>query len=559
MYRKILTILLAVCFLALPGGAALAEDARDVLTAEPWTNGSGNVLILNADGTAVLNSGMEITGEWTYNEPTMVFTYELYGTRTMELTLEKDNGAWKLTNPEGGLFMQESVYAEAQKNAAAEVQGYQLALGEPVTLPFVTFTLEKTELADLVGGDKGYMPAPEGYKLFVLKGTIENLYSGELNIANICSQFTFNGEYIYGGNTRVYNTAGINLKLDPKTKAELSIYASIPQEMADTMETADAVFAFNDNFSKKPALVTEGSFIFRVSAGQEETAKAKEGPAFERIPFEECPVLFKPEGIGSVYETGHSSSSTNGKVTRISYSYASRKQGAKPQELFDEYTAKLKEEGFTLKEGKKGTVVSWGKKQVATITLSGSGIKLDLVPGNEKLTGDGGAQAAAEAAPAEKTYKLKEKIRANTAEITLQKAAVEQKIYSNKTGKGTHHYYECDAGDSFYTVSGTFKNTGKKPVDIRNVYAAVIINGEDEYRADVIGVGKKARDFITDVSPKKTTECVVYAEIPSDVLNSARSIQVRLGFTDDFAVKFTTDGSLPLFDHCDQVFLLTAK
>ncbi len=556
--KKTVLIVLLACLFCVFAGFALAEDATSVLTAEPWTGSSGTTLVLNADGTAVLKSNMDIEGTWTYEEPVMTFTYELYGTRTFVLTLEQVEGIWQLTNEEGALFMYESVFSEVQNQAGQEAQGYQLALGEPVTLPFVTFTLEKTELADLVGGDKGYFPAPEGYRLFVLKGTIENTYSGELPLSNINVLYTFNGEYNYTGRVEVYNTAGISLKLDPKTKAEIFIFASIPDEMANSIETADVLFSFNDNFVQKPRTVADGSYIFRVTIGAEEAAQAKEGPAFEKIPFEECPVLFTPEGFPSIYQSGHSSSKSNGKLTRISYSYASRKNGADPKELYDNYLAKLQEEGFTLKEESKGTVVSWGGKKVATVTLTDRGVSIDIVPGNENLKGgEGGTPAAAETE--EKTYRLNEKIVTNTSEITLEKASVEKAVYSNKTGKGSYHYYESDTGDPYYVASGTFKNTGKKPVDIKNIYAVVIINGEDEYRADVIGVAKNSSDFISDVSPKKSIECVVYSEIPRDVLNSAKSIQVKLGFTDDFAIKFTSSGSLPLFEHCDQTFLINTK
>ncbi len=68
--------------------------------------------------------------------------------------------------------------------------------------------------------------------------------------------------------------------------------------------------------------------------------------------FEECPVLPKPSGFDGVRETGHSSSSSNGKTTRISYTYGFRGNGT-AEELLDLYTAKLTERKAFVPEGRR--------------------------------------------------------------------------------------------------------------------------------------------------------------------------------------------------------------
>ena len=73
-------------------------------------------------------------------------------------------------------------------------------------------------------------------------------------------------------------------------------------------------------------------------------------------------------------------------------------------------------------------------------------------------------------------------------------------------------------------------------------------------------IGRYSRELYERFVHKKLlTERITPPEIPRDVLNSAKSIQVKLGFTDDFAIKFTSSGSLPLFEHCDQTFLVNTK
>ncbi len=556
--KKWIMFLLTICLFCLATGSVMAEDdPKTILTKEKWKSLSDSTLTLNADGTGILDGGMAIEGTWEYNDPQMVFSYELYGSRTFELKLESKDGIWQLTNEEGAMFAWESITDEIIKKSAQETTGYDLQMNEAVTLPFVTFTLEKAELVDMVGGKEIYRPASEGYKFFTLHGTIENTYKGSLNIGNLVSIFTFNGEFNYSGTVNIYTGAVGNSELDPKTKAELDIYANIPNEMAESIENCSVLFSFNDNFEKGSKEVGKGTYIFHVTIDEKTASAAKEGPAFEKIPFEECPVLYKPSGISSVYESGSGSSSSNGKVTSIRYSFTSRKKGAKAEELFNEYTAILREEGFELKEGKKGTVIYLNNKELATITQTSSGISLNIVPGNENLTMDNVNDTPSSAA--EKTYKMEEKIVTDECEIQLTKTSVEKIVYSNKTGKGTCHYYESTSGDPLYVVSGTFVNKGKKPVDINNIFAAVIVNGELQYEATVVGVAKKAKDFVNDVSPKKKVEFAAFAEIPDSVIKEAGKIQLKLGYTDTFSTRVVSEGGLPLFDYCDQILLIDIK
>ena len=553
------TWILLTAILCLLFAAAAADESTDALTKEPWTNGKGVSFVVNADGTVNYDAGtLQLEGTWTFTDPEFIFQYELYGARELALTLGKDGDNWQLTNADGALFLPESVYAEMMASAGDSVSGYALPLGEEVTLPFISFKLEKVQLVDTIGGDKGYYPAAEGTCFFNLKGTVSNLSGGTLSMSNMSVQATFNDAYTYSGDVRVYSATGVSYSLDAMTKGELNIYVNIPNEMAEQITTARVVFAFNDDFGKRARTVAEGTYIFQVDVEGDALPAAQDGPVYARKTYQECPVLPAPDSFEGVFQSGSNTSSMNGKVTKIVYSYSFRGNKYSASDLMTMYVEKLEEEGFTVQKGSKETTVSVGKKKVATLTVDNKNLKVDIVPGNEKL--DSMAQgASAASAQEEPKIKLGKTITANTAKVTLEKASTTKKIFSNKTGKGSYHYYESESGDTFYSVSGTFENTGKTPVDVMNIYAAVIIDGEYEYRANVIGVGKNASDFIRDVSPKKKTEIVVYASIPESALKSAKTIDIKLGFTDNFDTKVTTTGSLPIFDYCDQVFTYKAK
>ena len=550
---------LTVCAAVIP--AALAEeDEIAVLTAEKWVNATNISFIIHSNGTMDYDAGnLKLTGTWTYQSPNFVFNYELYGNRTIELVLENKDGQWMLTNGEGALFMHESVFSSAQQDANAGVTGYQLAIGEKVTLPFVSFTIEAAELVDIIGGDRSYYPAPEGFRLFRLRGTIENLFSGDLKISTLRSQFTLNDQYTYNGAVRAYLSNGLQTVIPAMTSGEISIYAEIPDAMAEQLKKADVVFSFNEDFAKAPVFVADGAYIFEVKVDEQQTAAAKDGPSFERVTFTECPILPTPQSYAEVMQSGSNKSSRNGKVTKIKYTFKLRSNRGNIKELRELYLQKVQEEGFTVKDSGAEAVVSWGKKKLATITISGDSISFDLVPGNDQLKADSQKSTPAGGEEKETVYKTGETIHANTADIKLEKKySTGKKVFSNKTGKGSHHYYEYK-NDPFFIIYGSFTNTGKIPVDVYNIYAAVIIDNEYSYRADVRGVSKKATNFVSDVSPQSSTECVIYAEIPSNILKKAKSIVVKLGFTDDFAIKVVSSGSLPLFENCDQVFEIKVK
>ena len=565
--RKLISMLLTVCLL-LAGFCftVQAEEAEAILTAEPWKSTSGTLLTLNADGTAKLVSNTEIDGEWSFSEPNLTFTYELYGTRTLELILEQKDGVWQLHTADGqGLYLPESQAAAAAAAANANLQAYEIPLGTPITLPFATIIFDHAEVTGMVGSNElhhSYNTAAEGTRYMALQGTITNESNIELKAEQVRVEFVFDDNYTYSGsaNADVLLDGGKIGVLTPLTTCDYTLYTAIPEALTTSFKTCRVTYALNDDFATTPNYLADGAYVFVTYIDEEASSAAQQGPVRELTYFEESPILPVPTSYADFRESGHSSSKSNGKVTRISYTYRALLDGDSISDLCDVYLEALKEAGYLVEQNGGEYTVSAGGTQLATIKLDGDSMSMSINPGNEGLTEkpspDGTMAIEQDAgAPEAVRYHLGDTIEAHTAEMVLREMDTTDKIYSDLNGSSSwYHYQESTSGDPLLAVFGEFKNTGTEPVDIFNIYAAFIVDDTYSYRADVTGVKKGADNFIRDVAPMQSTGCYVYGEVPDSAIKGASSIVLKLGFTDNFSIKFTTSGSLPIFDHCDEVF-----
>jgi len=385
-FRKWIALLAALC-MALGCMAAMAEEAADVMVGEAWVNSGGTKLVLNGDGSAGINyPTMTQEGTWSCEGSHLVIAYQFYGDRTMEYDLEQKEGYWALTTPEGALFMRESEYEAAMAASGDGMNAYAMAMGEEIMLPFVKFTLSEAALVDTVGSDKHWVDSAEGYRFFCIRGTVENLFTQELEFGRARAQFTFNDSYLFSGSLRVLTQGVLTTKLSPMSSGELFIYASVPDELAGSLETASLLLGINDNLATAPMFAPEAEYLFRLDVDEASTAQAMQEPERERVTFAECPALPTPLSYAALYESSHSTGTSNGKVTHIRYGYASHKSGADLSELAGQYLDGLRAEGFGV-EGDGGEyTVRHGSDKVATISVESDAIRMELVPGNEGLT-----------------------------------------------------------------------------------------------------------------------------------------------------------------------------
>ena len=551
--KKWLALMVAMLLAAVVG--AWAEDAQGVLTAEPWKLDTSSLTFLD-DGTGKLTNaqGMTFDITWTLKGSDVTYTFDFYGKHTVELTLGDQDGVPALALRDGSAtWYPESRYAELAAASNAGLSLYPAALGEEINLGFVKMRFTGAEVTSIIGGDSMWYPASDGMQFFCLVGHVENTSGMELAIDRLCAEMTFDGQYTYNASAAVVTNGMKQESLPALTKAEYRIYAEIPDKLVDSLNTCAVRFALKDNFTSRPAFLGEGSFAFEVALDGDVCAQAKKGPAREMTYFEESPALPVPTSYVDVYQSGSNVHSTNGRTTRISYRYTVRTNQDKAADTFKAYLEALKKDGYTVKEsGGKYTVLT-GSVELATVTISSSTLEMDIRPGNEKLKP--GVKPTEK--PAAAAYTLGDTIRTASAEMTLEKTGTAKQLYSSitKRSSGICHYYEPVTGDSLMYVSGTIRNIGSTPIDIRHIYCVFTFDGQYSYAGDVDGVKKDAADFIHDLSPMTSVSYYCYADVPSSVLNSYKECVVSLGFTDDFDVKFVSGTTnLDDFTHCDQVF-----
>ena len=546
--------LAAALLLAVTVGA-WAEDAQDILTAEPWVM-DGSSLTLLTDGTGKLTNAQDMTFDvtWTANGSDVTYTFDFYGKHTVELTLGDQDGVPALALRDGSAtWYPQSRYADMAAAVNADLSLYSAALGEEINLGFVKMRFTGAEVTGIIGGDSMWYPAQDGMRFFCLVGRVENTGGTELDINRLCAEMTFDGQYTYNASAAIVTNGRKQESLPALMDAEYRIYAEIPEKLVDSLGTCTVRFALNSNFATRPSFLGDGAFAFEVALDGDVCAQARKGPAREMTYFEESPALPVPTSYVDVYQSGSNVRSTNGKTTRISYRYTVRTNEDKAADTFKAYLEALKQDGYTVKEsGGKYTVLT-GSVELATVTISGSTMELDIRPGNEKLKPGVKPTAKPEAAP----LTLGDTVRAASVEMTLEKTGTARQLYSSitKRSSGLYHYYEPVTGDSLMYVSGTIRNTGSTPIDIRHIYCVFTFDGQYSYAGEVDGVKKDAADFIHDLSPMTSVSYYCYADVPASVLNSYKECVVKLGFTDDFGIKFVSGTTgLDDFAHCDQVF-----
>lgn len=449
MKKKLYFLILAMALIfTLP---ALSESPVNILTKEPWIAGQEAEYVFNTDGTGIMDFGtMKVDFTWTYQEPTVTLTIDMYGTYEESVELLYIDGNWELSTEEGPIY-QKSRYEEEIINQKVQVEGYQTKLGETITLPFVKFQFEGLTLTTQIRGGNQYIETPDGYKYLDLVGTIENTSNNTLAVYDkVNTLYTFDDKYNYPGDATLTDNSSLFYELLPLASANIHLYVKVPDTLVNQMDTVKIYLSFNDNMKTLPKTISDGRFVFSVTIDNINEALAK---------------------------TNAESKKTSTNTSR------------------------------------------------PTVT---------------------------------KTYKLGNPIVATTGTMTLKKAETTSIIYSNKTGKGRYLYYESNKGEKFYAVSGSYKNTSKKPQNIQNIYATMIIDDEYEYRAYVTGVSENTYFFISDVAAQSTTDCVVYSSIPQSILSKAKSIMVKIGFTDDYGMIVTSSG-LPKFEKCTSVFYYQTK
>ena len=107
--------------------------------------------------------------------------------------------------------------------------------------------------------------------------------------------------------------------------------------------------------------------------------------ARELVYFEESPSLPVPTSYVDVYQSGHSSSTVNKKVTNLSYRYRPVSSQDQASDMLNGYVEGLKNAGYAVSGSGSSYTVKNGKTKVATLSMNNDQIVVEIVPGNTKL------------------------------------------------------------------------------------------------------------------------------------------------------------------------------
>lgn len=271
--------------------------------------------------------------------------------------------------------------------------------------------------------------------------------------------------------------------------------------------------------------------------------------------FEECPVLPEPTFCGAMYQSRKSGMiKVNGiDSSSAKYTYTSS-QELRP--AFDEYIQALQKMGFTVSGSGTSYTLSKGGEKLAKVSCD-KDIHVEVLPGHANMTASGTTPQTT--APSGYTKKkLGDTLKTDTMQLCLTDSGVTDRVNSYEGAQPSLYFMlEPQNGNRFLYLKGTFKNAGSREVDIRHIYAQVVVDGKYTYEGDVHGLQPDGRDFQNYVSAQASVGCYVVFEIPSQVVNSYKSATVTLGFTDSFNTKITSAVTGYNFDYCDDVFEIT--
>ncbi len=446
---------------------------------------------------------------------------------------------------------QETVSTEAGNSV------HPLPLGEKVDTGFVSLEFSSAALTYSVGGHGFSTTAGDGKRCFSLVGIAENTGNAPLPIETMCAEMVFNDQYTYTAYGKMIDSDRIPASLAPLEQNGFWVYAEIPENLVDQLESCVVRFSFNKDCATYPKTVDDGDFVYEVELSENDCAAALDATGTASIFFDECPILPTPESFEPVSIASSGSSSLNGRASSIYYSYMGiLGRNDNMEEVFQDYVQHIQKLGFAVKENGADYDVYAGTVKVATASVNSQGMKFDIVPGNESIDSSVLGEADNSESQPESVLKIGDTVETDYCRMTLDKYDSGMEITSGTGQSGSYRYYTSENGDPYFYIFGSFKNLSGKPVDIRNIYVQMCFDGTYNYRGEISGVSDAIGNFITDVSPLAEVNYYIYAAVPQELIDSYKTCEIKVGFTENFDYKVIDVNDLPQFKMCDDIFTI---
>ncbi len=399
-------------------------------------------------------------------------------------------------------------------------------------------------------GVKAYLTgevSDDGFGALMLKAVIENNTDHGIGVSYTG---TGNGWNI---STSYFGDGGENINAHAKAKTYLRLdYEALDIKRFSDLESIEVTFAVEEpsdflSIGKTATYFTVGPMTISFGGGGE--------PVRELTYYEESPSLPVPTSYSDVTESGSGSSRVNGKLTSIRYTYRPMSMADTAKQMMEDYREGLKAAGYAVSGTGNSFTVSVGGKKLATVTLSGNTFQMEIAPGNEKLKTTPSSQNVASVAPAAKTYKIGDTLKAGDITMTLEKSGSADKINSYLDKQpSTWRYLEAQSGNTLFFIRGQFTNNGSRSVDIERLYLEASFDGGSSiYDGQACALRTDGQTFDNDVSSKSKAAYYVFFEVPKSVASNYKKCTVRIGVTNDFGIKIRKNDGYN-FDLCDYVF-----
>lgn len=383
---------------------ALAEPVPEAVIGNTWRNEYGTLFTFSQNGTGVMHNtdGTSYDLSYTYENGLLEYHYsvkvEMFGTKVdykLNKTLQyaEEDGIPSLSNlgdrkgTAVASLLPVDLYDQIKAQYDAILAPYEADFGEEIDLGFMRFTITKIRSQlDVISKNGGTGAASVGGKRYIcLVGSVENTGTDELDLSKIAGCLLLDGEREFTGVSGSVETAdGMASILAPAGKGTLFVYIHVPELQASSFSSAAFVIAMNDTLKSSPAFAGAGDFSFKYQVSGKEAEEAAKLPEKEIAWFKESPALVRPDSFLDLRQSYTSTSSSNGKTTRISYTFTP-KTAVSALEMLNTYADKLKEYGYTVQLSGGTLKISYQSKFLATVTVESDNLKFDITPGNEKM------------------------------------------------------------------------------------------------------------------------------------------------------------------------------
>ena len=396
MKKSVMLLVAMILSLSFLCTAHAATIDTSVLTAESWVNPSGSTLTFDSNnkGKLVGNTGYITDFDYEVSGDSVTYSYKFWGDFTTGATFvygESDGIPFLCLNQAGDLtsaaYYPASKIDTVRQMAEEKMETFEIPFGEEIDLGFINFTVDTLQntLAIESASKQGVSyRASDGMIYVTVSGNAKNTGKRELNVANLSCALTLSNGNSYVGTATVDCQNNLNSTFPPAQNGTLILYFAVPEEDAKNYATADILLAMKDELAANVSFPGFGDFVFTLHADEAMAATAQQEPVRDKVYIEESPALPSPESYGDCFKSGSSVSSSNGKVSKIKYSYSSY-DSSKAAELMQAYKEGLIADGYTVSGSDVNFTVSIANTKLAEVSLDSGSIKMDIVPGNDKL------------------------------------------------------------------------------------------------------------------------------------------------------------------------------